>query len=389
MNRNLAKAFLFKWLVSLHFFAGVLVPFFTEWGRISFTSIMVLQSIFQASVLLLEVPTGAVADRLGRKVSMALGALVAATGMLIYSAWPAFWVFALGEVCFAAGYALLSGAEEAFVYDTLKAAGREVDSKRILGRFSALGITGIMIAGPAGSWMADLLGLRYVMMAAAAPAALAALLAFTMDEPPPGDPATRLRYMGTVRRGIRDVLASRPLLSLSLDRIVVGVLIFFVIWLNQPLLLELKVPIIWFGWFVAGFALVQLPVLSAYASLEHLVRGRRRYLVVSAVLAGAGLIALGFASSAPMVAALLVLPAAFGLTRGPLLTNYMNKHIASEARATTLSVISMAERLAFAVVYPLVGLLVETSLRSSFVVIGALVVVFAFLSPVREEHLLD
>ncbi len=389
MDRNLFKAYLFKFLVSLHFFAGVLVPFFTEWGRISFTAIMVLQSIFQASILLLEVPTGAVADRLGRKISMALGALIAAGGMLIYSSVPSFWVFALGEVCFAAGYALLSGAQEAFVYDTLKVAGREADSKGILGRFGALGITGIMIASPAGSWIADIAGLRYTMMAAAAPAALAALLAFTMDEPPAGDATKRPPYRTIVRQGFREVLASRPLLYLSFDRIAVGVMVFFVIWLNQPLLIELGVPIIWFGWFVAGLTAVQIPVMNAYGALERLAGGRRRYLILSAALAGLGLVALGFVGSVPLAAGLLILPAAFGLTRGALLTNYMNKHVASETRATTLSVISMAERLAFAAVYPLVGLLVDYSLRTAFVAVGVLTVAFGLLSPVREEHLRD
>ena len=246
-----------------------------------------------------------------------------------------------------------------------------------------------MIASPAGSWIADIAGLRYTMMAAAAPAALAALLAFTMDEPPAGDATKRPPYRTIVRQGFREVLASRPLLYLSFDRIAVGVMVFFVIWLNQPLLIELGVPIIWFGWFVAGLTAVQIPVMNAYGALERLAGGRRRYLILSAALAGLGLVALGFVGSVPLAAGLLILPAAFGLTRGALLTNYMNKHVASETRATTLSVISMAERLAFAAVYPLVGLLVDYSLRTAFVAVGVLTVAFGLLSPVREEHLRD
>jgi hypothetical protein len=44
------------------------VPVFREWGRLSFTAIFALQAWFMLMSFLLEVPTGTVADRFGRRV---------------------------------------------------------------------------------------------------------------------------------------------------------------------------------------------------------------------------------------------------------------------------------------------------------------------------------
>jgi len=54
---------LFFWL---HFMASVLVPFFRDWGGISFTQIMLLNAWFMFWNFLLEIPTGTVADFWGR-----------------------------------------------------------------------------------------------------------------------------------------------------------------------------------------------------------------------------------------------------------------------------------------------------------------------------------
>jgi len=57
---------------------------------------MILQAIFTLSVFFLEIPTGVVADKFGRKISLSLAGLISAGGFLIYASYPNFWIFALG-----------------------------------------------------------------------------------------------------------------------------------------------------------------------------------------------------------------------------------------------------------------------------------------------------
>lgn len=59
--------YLWRALMHMHFFAGVLVPFFTDWGGLSLNQMFLLQAWFFLWIFLLEVPTGALADKYGRR----------------------------------------------------------------------------------------------------------------------------------------------------------------------------------------------------------------------------------------------------------------------------------------------------------------------------------
>ena len=166
---NIWKLYLFQFFMSLHFMGGVLVPFYLDWGGISFTQIMILQSVFVFSIFLLEIPTGAVADFFGRKTSIVLGALITAISAFVYTSYPSFYVFLVGEFMWALGFALLSGAHEALVYDSLKKIKKENTSKKIFGKMQSLSLIGLMISAPIGSIIAVKFGLRYAFMAIGIP----------------------------------------------------------------------------------------------------------------------------------------------------------------------------------------------------------------------------
>lgn len=142
---TVGRFYALTFLLSLSFFSSVLVPFFTEWGHISRTQTQLLQSWFMLCIFILEIPTGAVADYLGRKYSIALGALSVTCAALLYGTIPDFRVFLFAEFLFALGVALQSEADTALVYDKLKEEGREEESKFIFGRAHAIRISGYLI----------------------------------------------------------------------------------------------------------------------------------------------------------------------------------------------------------------------------------------------------
>jgi DHA3 family tetracycline resistance protein-like MFS transporter len=71
-----------------HLIAGVLLPFFLMWGKISFVEVMFLQSYFTIMILIFEIPCGAIADHFSRKLSLILGTISTALAALIYSSYP-------------------------------------------------------------------------------------------------------------------------------------------------------------------------------------------------------------------------------------------------------------------------------------------------------------
>ncbi len=69
-RRNITKAYIFKFLTMFHLIAGVIIPLFTVWGGIKFSQVMILHAFYMLTIFIFEVPTGAIADRFGRKTSL-------------------------------------------------------------------------------------------------------------------------------------------------------------------------------------------------------------------------------------------------------------------------------------------------------------------------------
>lgn len=386
---NIPKLYLFKFLISMHFFAGVLIPFFTDWGGISFSQVMLLQSWFVLWVFLLETPTGAVADFVGRKASLACGAVSITAAVLTYSSKPDFSRFLLGEFLWAASMAFVSGADEALVYDSLKQRGEERLSKSVLARFSSCEIGAIMVSAPIGGLIASAHGLRAPMLCMTLPFTLALLVALTLEEPPIETPNEQRRYLQVLTSGVRYFMGHKTLLSLAFDSITIHNLSFMAIWLFQPRLKELGVPIGVFGFITASMAGAQLLILNHFERLEQLCGGRKRYLLASGLIPGASYLLLAWTDKPLVAAAALTLIGGLGLSRSTLITNYMNKHIESHHRATVLSSVGMSRQLMGAFLYPTVGLLAQWSLTGTFVVLGAAALACTLASQVRERHLID
>ena len=388
-HSNIPKIYAFKFLVSLHFFGGVLVPFFTDWGGIRFFQVMILQSFFVFSVFLFEVPTGAVADYLGRKVSLFLAALLNTIAVWVYASRPDFAVFLCGEFLWALGYALMSGADEALVYDSLKQMNEESRSKEVFGRFRSFELSALMVAAPIGSAIAAFIGLRYTMLFMSVPLFLAFLLAFTFEEPAAAEKKGSQRYLATLMGGLRYFRQHRILRILAFDRIAIETLAFLMIWVYQPLLQQLHVPLVYFGLVHAALTGIQIPFMNRFARLERTFGSKRGYLLWSALIAGGAFVLLGI-NPYPLVAVFLLLViAGFGLSRAVLFQNYMNKHIESSVRATVISTVSMIGTLVMGLLYLIAGLMVEWSLSGTLIIIGAAIILCALLSRTREEYLLD
>src|SRR5215212_2124647 len=86
-------------------------------------------AFFTAGMVLFEVPTGIVADTVGRRASYLLGTVTLAAATLLYVLlWQveaAFWLWALASILIGLGFTFFSGAVEAWLVDALDATGYE------------------------------------------------------------------------------------------------------------------------------------------------------------------------------------------------------------------------------------------------------------------------
>ncbi|MGH4137893.1 MFS transporter [Clostridium sp.] len=132
LRKNISKNYLFTFLKDFDLTHGIWMIYLASKG-LSLTELGLVEAIFHITSFLMEIPTGAVADIWGRKVSRICGriAKLIAAFILIYS--NNFIGFAIGFVVTALSYNLESGAGEALVYDSLKETGEEKKYMKISG----------------------------------------------------------------------------------------------------------------------------------------------------------------------------------------------------------------------------------------------------------------
>ncbi|HVH07733.1 MAG TPA: MFS transporter [Myxococcota bacterium] len=384
---NVRKLYAIRFCAWMHTVAAVLVPFFRDWGGVPLGGILLLNAWFMAWSFLLEVPTGTVADRFGRKTSLVLGTALGAIATGVYVSAPVLGVFLVGEILFAMSYALNSGADEALLYESLGPDAAE-RAPRAFARLESFKLAGICAGALCGSVLASELGLRVAVAAQMVPMALGVGLALTLREPPRHAPGEQpRRYADTLREGLRHFADDPALRPLAVDAIAIGALCFLVIWLYQPLLEAAGIGVAAFGGVHVALCVGQILVLGSLGRLTTFFGSRAALLRGAALTAGACFVALAVARHPAAVVALVVACASFGLSRTPILNSAMNHHLPSAHRATVLSVVSGLRMLGIVIVNGLTSLGVGRSLHGTALALGLAILALAALSPVRETHL--
>ncbi|WP_419665751.1 MFS transporter [Streptomyces sp. 2-1] len=98
--------------------------------------------------VLLEIPSGAWADAVSRRLLLWFGPLLTAAGFTLWVLAPSYWAFAIGFVLWGAKGALGSGALEALVYEELDRLGATDRYAAVMGRARAAGLVAVMAAIP-------------------------------------------------------------------------------------------------------------------------------------------------------------------------------------------------------------------------------------------------
>lgn len=390
-SQNIWKLNGIRLLFWMHFFGPVLVPFFTQWGGVTLSQVFYLNAWFFFCNFLCEVPTGALADKLGRKTSLAIGSLLGFGAAFLYTARPLMAFFLAAEVVFALAFTFHSGADEALAYDSLKATGQEKNSKKILSRMEAFKLVGILLASLTGGFIADRWGLPMPLRATGVAMFLSFFLVLLIQEPKTTGPKTKQKDYGKIlKEGVRFFAGHKVLWILTLEAAAVNALAWAMIWLNQPFLLQDGLPLKYFGFVQALSVAGEILILSHQSFLERLFGSKKRVLTGGGILTGAAFIVLGWTHSLWVAIPAIVLAFTFGLTRLPLFSSYMNKYIPSDKRATVLSASSMVRTLGIFLSMLTIGQgLNHWPIQPASIVIGVCLVALSVFSRIEEGHLKD
>lgn len=189
----------------------LIFPFYTvmfaERG-LSPAQIGVVLAAWSITGLALEIPTGALADRLSRRWLLFAAQLIRGAGYLIWALVPNFWGFLIGLVLWGVKSALVSGTFEALVFDELEAEGRAQDYARAIGRAQTGRFAGLMTAALGAAAIAEV-GYTALTLLSAATSLVAAASALLLPRAPKAMTVGPADYLGKMRRGLVEA-ARRP-----------------------------------------------------------------------------------------------------------------------------------------------------------------------------------
>ncbi|WP_166872976.1 MFS transporter [Salinibacterium sp. ZJ450] len=380
------------------FIWGINTLFLLDAGLSNFEA-FAANAFFTVGMVIFEIPTGVVADTVGRKASYLLGTItLSVTTALYWMLWvwhaPFGW-WALVSVLLGLGFTFFSGAVEAWLVDALTFTGYTGDLEAVFGR--GLVVTGIaMFAGSVlGGVIAQATNLGVPFLVRAGVLIVMFVFAFvvmkdlgfTPDRSTGPLTATRTVLTQSVehglkRRSVRYVILAAPFAS------GVGIYAFYAL---QPYLLEL------YGdpsaYSIAGLAAAILSLAQvAGGVLAARIRGlfarRTTTVIVASLTSVATLVLLGINSVFWLALVLLVVWGFVFAVAEPVRKAYLNDMIPSKQRATVLSFDSLFGSLGGVFIQPALGRAADIGGYGASLVIGGIVELIGvpLLFASRRQH---
>jgi MFS family permease len=356
-------------------------------------------AFFTAGMVIFEVPTGIVADTIGRRMSYLLGTLTLSGASLLYVLlWQVgapFWEWAGVSLLLGLGFTFFSGAVEAWLVDALTATNYTGDLETVFGRGQIVTGIGMLTGSVAGGFLAQQVSLGFPFVLRGAILIVMFVAAFRLmhdvgfTPEKGGRPLAEMRKIASnsIEYGWR-VPAVKWLMVEALFTGGVGIYGFYAL---QPYLLEL------YGdpqaYEVAGLAaaiVAGAQILGGVAAprIRGLFHRRTSALLLMAAASAITLALIGSIQSFwPVIGLTTVWGLLFAATM-PIRQTYINGMIPSQQRATILSFDSMMSSTGGVWAQPVLGKAADAYGYATSYVLSAGIAAFAipFLALSRRQN---
>ena len=130
IKKQLRKLYLYELISGFQIVDAVWVVFLLQRG-FSIVQVGIAEGVFHVVSMCCEIPSGMLADLIGRKRTLVLSGMVSAAGSLCMILTDAFFMILVAMGLNALSYNLVSGAREALTYDSLLEAGAQEEYLRV------------------------------------------------------------------------------------------------------------------------------------------------------------------------------------------------------------------------------------------------------------------
>ncbi|HYE82302.1 MAG TPA: MFS transporter [Clostridia bacterium] len=381
LKKNIKRNYIYTLLQNIDLTRGIWMIYLAGKGM-SLTQLGLLETVFHITSFFMEVPTGAIADIFGRKISRVLGRVLSLVSVVILLAAKDFLWFAISFIFTALSYNLESGAGDALIYDSLKEIGEEDRYMKISGNKEVFYQVAGIISFLAGGYMATKsYGIAFVITIVIGAAALLQSMSFK-------EPSVGRRHEAEAKGNVF-VNQLKESMKVVRENPRIGFLIVF----TEIILTFCTCMFFYIQNFLKGNgyneAVIGVICAATYLASAFIAPQVHR---IEKVIKEQGILLLipfvtvaslwGIALSAYHYIFFIVLMITEEVVYVAM-SDYINKMIPSENRATILSFSSMVFSFFMITVFPLVGLLGDMySLRFAIKCLGGLGIVFVLINSI-------
>ena len=358
--------------------------YYVQTVRMDPLQLVLVGTVLELTAFIFEVPTGVVADKYSRRLSVIAGYFLLGVGFLLEGAVPAFVAILGAQVVTGIGYTFISGAQDAWIVDEIGvehigpvyARGQQANNiGALVGIFVGTGLALLQLNLP-------------ILLGGLLMIALAVALVIVMPEhgfkPAPNQERTWQSMGRILRDGTRVIRGNSLLMTLMAAALVFGAFsegidrlwqAHFLTDVGLPVLGALQ-PVAWFGVInVVGMLLNMLAAEFVRRRVDMTGKADTgRILFVMQGAMGLSVIAFGLAGNFVVAIIAKWLISLLRTASGPLYGTWLNQNIRSEVRATVLSMNGQADALGQVAGGPVIGAIGSAfSMRAALVFSGLLI----------------
>jgi DHA3 family tetracycline resistance protein-like MFS transporter len=332
-----------RFLTSLAF--GTILPVYVLYFRhyqINLFQIALLAAVFEASILIFEIPTGMVADIYGRRVSVILSTALSLISGLLFIFFPFLTGFIVAEIIGGLGETLRSGALEAWLVDSLKHEGREERQKGAFAqgtKFRTLGsLLGLILGGYLASSSMRLVWVPFTAIFLI----LCLFLLLRMKEEfeirTKGSERIMSKFSGILRQSLavlkeQKLVLALIVLSLFSEFSFETISQFWQVHFHE----NLSIPVKYFGWILVSASILTILFIDQITTITEKLKPEIASLIMLESLVVITLLLVALILSPLWAIVFFILLQTFVNFKEPIYLDLINKRIPSQQRATLLS----------------------------------------------------
>ncbi|NMC36323.1 MFS transporter [Candidatus Beckwithbacteria bacterium] len=177
-HKNIILLSIFNFLLGFYLYGAIIVIYFSQLTG-SYALAMGLFSITMIGAAALEIPTGIYSDLIGRRKTVILGSFAILLSSIFYAWGFSYAVLIIGALFEALSRAFFSGNNDALLYDSLAASGKEKDYDEYLGKVSSTEQAALAVSAVLGGIIAAI-SMKLVVWLAVIPNIFLVVIAFQL-----------------------------------------------------------------------------------------------------------------------------------------------------------------------------------------------------------------